>query len=142
MKISIENKELVSIHNFVFGLIIKGKKSRGRSKFLKLIMRKIDELNEDRKEILERYADKDDEGKPIKQSDGNYKFEDSDENTRLANAELAELNKEVAVIEYGEYVNNINELEEFLIDYDGEMSGQDAQAFDTLLDAFENKEEK
>lgn len=140
MKIEIENQYLSSAYNFLYGLSLKGKLSRGRSKFLKLIFKKVKEFEEDQKEILHRYSDKDENGEAKKTEDG--RFDINEENNILANKELNELMNEKVAIEYGEYVNNIQPLEEFLNEYDGELSGQDAAAFDAILDAFENKEEK
>lgn len=140
MKISIENRELSGVYDFVYGLKMKGKLSISRSKFLKLIMKKVKELSEDQTEILKQYAEKDEDGEAKLLNDGRYDI--SQKNNTLANKELNELLGEQSIIEYGEYVNNIQPLEIFLKEYDEEISGREAQAFATLIEAFENKEEK
>lgn len=140
MKITIENNKLAICHNFLRDLPIKGKKSVSRTKMMKLILRKNKEYEEARKEIIESYAKKDSEGKVILDAHDQYDFDV--DNRRQANKELTELTTEKAVIEYGEFINDLSFVEEYLNGYDEEISGDAAEAFATLLDAFENKEEK
>lgn len=140
MKITIENNKLAICHNFLRDLSLKGKKSVSRTKMMKLVLRKNKEFEEARKEIIESYAKKDVDGKAIIDANDQYEFDV--ENRRLANKELTKLSEEKAVIEYGEFVNDLRFIEEHLNEYDEEISGDAAEAFATLLDAFENKEEK
>lgn len=140
MKITIENNKLAICHNFLRELSLKGKKSVSRTKMMKLVLRKSKEYEESRKEIIESYAKKDADEKAIIDANDQYEFDV--ENRRLANKELKKISEEKAVIEYGEFVNDLRFIEEHLNEYDEEISGDAAEAFATLLDAFENKEEK
>lgn len=140
MKISISNKNLNAVAEFLNGLNVKGQLSLARSRLLALIDKKQTEFLDDRKSIVESFADKDSEGQPIVKDDGNIKL--SKKATTEANKELLILLDEVSVIEYGEYTSKLSKLEGFLKEYDEEISGAAAQGFFVLVDAFENKEEK
>jgi len=140
MKINISNAKLSICYNFLRDLPIKGKKSVSRTKMMKLILFKHKEYEESRKEIIESFAKKNEDGQVILNENDQCDFEAIDR--RQANEALNELMVENAVIEYGEYVNDLSFVEEYLNEYDEELSGDAAEAFATLLDAFENKEEK
>ena len=48
--------------------------------------------------------------------------------------------EEEVVIEGGMYVRNFDEIPRILEDYDGMLSGKDAEVYDRLLDEFEKKD--
>lgn len=126
--------------NFLRNIVAKGKTSLARSQAIVLLERKEKEFTEDRKLIIEEHAEKDSDGKPITNDDGTYKL--SPEGNKDAGKLISELFEDYAVIEYGEYTSKLNDLEKFLHEYDGDVSGDDAQGFFALVTAFENKEEK
>lgn len=140
MKIKIENKELPKVLGFLERLTAKGKYSLARSRMVSLTKKKYQEYLDEQKQIVENFSDKDEKGKPIIKEDGQFQLSRS--NTQAANIELAALDDELAVIDYGEYSSRIKDLEEFLNGYEEDLTGDDAQGFFDLVDAFENKEEK
>ncbi|WP_459904786.1 DUF1617 family protein [Enterococcus thailandicus] len=140
MQIKIENKELPKIIGFLEQLTAKGKYSLARSRMLSLTKKKYQEYLDEQKLIVENFSDKDEEGKPITKEDGTFQLSHS--NTQAANAELAVLDDDLVVIDYREYSSRIKDLEDFLNGYEEELSGDNAQGFFDLVDAFENKEEK
>ena len=126
--------------SFLRNLVAKGKTSLARSQAIVLLERKEKEFTDDRKMIIEEYAEKDSDGKPITNDDGTYQL--TSEGNQNAGKAITELLEEDAVIQYGEYTSKLNDLEKFLNDYDGDVSGDDAQGFFALVTAFENKEDK
>ncbi|MGF2111615.1 DUF1617 family protein [Enterococcus casseliflavus] len=140
MQIKIKNKEIMCVINFLRNIVAKGKTSLARSQAIVLLERKEKEFTEDRKLIIEEHAEKDSDGKPITNDDGTYKL--TAEGNKEAGKTITELFEEEAVIQYGEYTSKLNDLEKFLDEYDGDVSGDDAQGFFALVTAFENKEDK
>lgn len=140
MKINLENFYLVPSINFLQALKLKGAQSRSRSKLVKLLTQSLTTLQEDERKLVEEYGHLDENGEVVKNDQGEVdiqpdrKAEWQQEHRKLLN--------EVAEIEGGTYVNHIDDCRQILLDYDGEMSGQDAEAYDALLDAFEQSEEK
>ena len=139
MRIKIKNEELVRVMTFLDGLAAKGKMSLARSRMIDLVKKKHQEYLDERKQIIEAHAEKDENDKPITNEDGTYKL--TSKGNAEAGKEIIDLNKDFSVIEYGEYIIRINDLEQFLGEFDGELSGDAAQGFFVLMDAFETKEE-
>ena len=137
MEIKIENKYLTAVNNLLFNLKLKGKQTRARSKFLKLVLKKIEEFNEDEKTLVKEYAKLDKDGEPIVNGD-RYDIED----LKGYGKAVKELNDEVAIISGSEYVNSFEELKTVLDNLDIELEGADALAYDLLMDAFEDESAK
>lgn len=138
MKLEIENKYLVPILNFLPKVGVKNEKSRARSKLQRLISRKVEEYREDDKKIIHDFANLDDQGDPIIKDDS---YDIPKAKLKECGKERTKLLNEVAIIEGGEYVNHFGILEEVLLNLDMELTGQDAEAYDILLDAFEAAKE-
>jgi hypothetical protein len=140
MQIKIKNKEIMCAIGFLRNIVAKGKTSLARSQAIVLLERKEKEFTDDRKLIIEEHADKDAEGNAIIKEDGTYQL--SSESNKNASKAITELLEDDAVIEYGEYTSKLNDLEKYLNEYDGDVSGDEAQGFFALVTAFENKEDK
>ena len=137
--LTFKNAELAPVGNFLGGLSLKNKASRGRTKLIKFISTKNDEYNEDRKEALEPFFK---DGELLKDADGNV---DQVNNAKAAKV-AAEIEAEPAVIEFTEYSDKMKALYEAISDYSGELSDTDATIYDLLMDqletAFENETEE
>ncbi|WP_076799852.1 DUF1617 family protein [Latilactobacillus curvatus] len=137
--LAFKNKDMVAVGNFLGTLNLKSKASRGRSKLVKLLMAKIDEYNEDRKEALDPYFK---DGELLKDEDG----KNLPENEEKANKIFEEMESETAVIEFTEYSEKLKALYEAIVDYPGEFNGGDGMVYDLLMDqletAFENETEE
>lgn len=134
-----KNKDMVAVGNFLGTLNLKSKASRGRSKLVKLLMVKIDEYNDDRKEALDPYFK---DGELLKDKDG----KNLPENEENAKKIVEEMESETAVIEFTEYSEKLKALYEAIIDYPSEFNGVDGMAYDLLMDqlemVFENETEE
>jgi len=135
MKITLENKELISAINFLENMDLKANKdSRHRTKLVKLIKNAFTELIDDEKELLKKFD--------LVNEDGQIK-EDKDqlkENAIGFNKEREILMNEKVVIEGGMYAKNLDELPRILNEYEGILSGSNAEIYDRLLDEFENQD--
>jgi len=139
MKINLQNSYLVPSINFLQGIKLKGKQSRSRSKLVKLLTKSLKTLQEDENALLDQYGERDDDGEFVKEENGNIKVTKKAEWQK----EHRELLETIAEIEGGTYVNHIDDCKKILDDYDGELDGANAEAYDALLDAFEDaKREK
>lgn len=135
MKIKIQNIYLVHVYNLMHGLKLKGQQSRARSKFMKLLERKMKEYQEEMDEIVKRYAKLDDDENPII-NDGKYTILD----IKGYQKELTEVQEEYAAIDYSEFTSQVSIVESIMNGLEDELEGDTAEAYDHLLDAFENKE--
>lgn len=133
MKINLQNSYLVPSINFLQSIKLKGKESRSRSKLVKLLAKSLKALQEDENALLDQYGERDKDGEFIKKDDGQIKI------TKMTQwrKEHDKLMEEVSEVEGGTYVNHIDDCKKILNDYDGELNGSDAEAYDALLDAFE-----
>jgi hypothetical protein len=135
MKIILANEVLAPSVNFLGTIKLKGKDSRARTKLVNLLTQQVRELQESEQELIDEYAKTDENGKPEKAENGNTKIDPDRAKEYLA--EHSKLMLEQVEIEGGTYVNHIDDCEKILNDYDGELEGANAQAYDALLDAFE-----
>jgi len=135
MKIILANEILAPSVNFLQGITLKGKDSRARTKLVNLLTNQVRELQESEQALIDEYAKTDENGKQEKVENGNVKIDPN--RTKEYLAEHSKLMLEQVEIEGGTYVNHIDDCEKILNDYDGELEGQNAQAYDALLDAFE-----
>lgn len=136
MKINLQNSYLVPSINFLQSIKLKGKESRSRSKLVKLLTKSLKALQEDENTLLDQYGERDGEGEFVKEENGNIKVIKKVEWQK----EHRELLETIAEIEGGTYVNHIDDCKKILDDYDGELDGASAEAYDALLDAFEAQE--
>lgn len=136
MTIEIQNRDLATCINFLNELNAKGATSRSRSKLIKLLMGKLKETQESAAELAKEYCELDEAGNPKTNDQGVY--------TPLKgkrdeyNKEMNILYDEISIIKGGEYANHIDAVEKLLLNYDSELDRGNAQAYDLLLDAFEN----
>jgi len=135
MKIILANEVLAPSVNFLGTIKLKGKDSRARTKLVNLLTQQVRELQESEQELIDEYAKTDENGKPEKAENGNAKIDPNRAKEYLA--EHSKLMLEQVEIEGGTYVNHIDDCQKILENYDGELEGQNAQAYDALLDAFE-----
>lgn len=135
MKIELKNRELQPAIQFLNTLTLKNKDSRCRSKLVKLLTKAFDELAEDEKKLMEEDGLLDETGALLKESER--------DNKKVAkfNKEQIELMDEVVTIEGGLYAKNIEEMPRILNEYQGELSGAEAEIYDQLLDEMEKEGE-
>ncbi|WP_278529567.1 DUF1617 family protein [Enterococcus asini] len=131
MKIELKNKELAPAINFLQSLNLKAKDSRCRSKLVKIINEAYEDLGKEELNLMQESGVADESGVLIKESD-----RDPKKVTEFKKDQTA-LMDELVVIEGGLYAKNIDEIPRILAEYDGEMSGVDAEIYDRLLDEFE-----
>ena len=136
MKITLKNSELATTINFLKGIPVKGEDSRHRTKLKKQVEVAFGEFIEAEKELMKEFDLLDENGEllPPEKQDPTAVVTFKHQQSVLYNEEV--------VIESGAYVKNFNEMPRILKDYEGELSGDEADIYDKLLDQMENQETK
>lgn len=125
-----KNRDLAKAINFLNNLNLKGKDSRSRSKFIRLLEKYFEELKDDEIELLREFDLLDENGN-IKQDT------DNTDSIRLFNIEQEKLYSEKVVINCEDIIDRMITLKEVLENLDTELSGDDAYIYDYLLDEIE-----
>lgn len=131
----IKNGEITAYVTFLEKLNLKSRASRGRTKLIKLLEKKINEFNMDLNSLRDEYFKKDDQGQFI-QENGKLVVKDG-VSVGEAQAEADKLTNENAVILLDEYEQQIKAMYQALDEYDGELSGTDATIYDDLMEKLE-----
>ena len=135
MKMEIKNGEITAYVEFLQKLNLKSRASRGRTKLIKLLEKKINEFNMDLNSLRDEYFKKDEQGQFI-QENGKLVVKDG-VSIAEAQSEADELNNENAVILLDEYKEQIKAMYQALDEYDDELSGTDATIYDDLMEKLE-----
>lgn len=135
LKMEIKNGEITAYVEFLQKLNLKSRASRGRTKLIKLLQKKIDEYNADIASLRDEYFKKDDKGNFV-QENGTLVVKDG-VSVGEAQAEADKLTNENAVILLDEYEQQIKAMYQALDEYDGELSGTDATIYDDLMEKLE-----
>lgn len=134
MLFNLKNKQLVSIINFLTKLELKPKESRSRTKISNLFTEKLEELQNDEKELLIRLSNKDDDGNPVMIGQ-NYDIPKESEKEWVD--ERVDLLNESITIDCTQYKTHVERLTTVLQELDVTLKDEDAIAYDVLLDEFE-----
>lgn len=135
--IKFKNQEITPIANFLGDLKLTNKASRGRTKIIKLLDKKQQEMQGDLDKLRDQFFKKDDNGEFVIQKDDNggqfYVYIDDSKKVEHQK-EVLDIENEEAVINVEEYQQKIKNLYKALEDLDKELSNQDAVVYDTLMD--------
>ena len=132
--LKIRNEELVDVITFLEGFEHQPKVSRVRTKLVKLIRTKIDELYKDEVDLLQRFGKKDEEGNLV-QDNGNFSL--LPETAVEYHKEKADLLNEDSVIDVAELHDKLPLLIGGLEDSEVKVSGKDAEALELVLELLE-----
>ncbi|MEW9503425.1 DUF1617 family protein [Jeotgalibacillus marinus] len=138
MQVKIKNEQLGQVINLLFDLSLKGKQSRQRSKFIKVLDERIKEVAEQEQELLKEHCHLDDEGNPKIKNNGQ---EWDVKNVVAFRKDKIELLEEEIVLDGGDNEDMLKTVKTVLFDCEKEFSGQDAQVYDYLCDQFEESDE-
>lgn len=136
MKMEIKNGEITAYVEFLQNLNLKSRASRGRTKLIKLLDKKIEEFNADLNSVRDEFFKKDDKGHFVQDDNGKLVIKDG-VSVGEAQAEADKLTNENAIILLDEYEQQIKAMYQALDEYDGELSGTDATIYDDLMEKLE-----
>lgn len=136
------NFEIENFGQFLIAMNIKGgKQSRMRTRFIKVLNERLSVIENERKELLEKHADKDEEGNPkytiVNEELGQVEYIVSDKG--LLGKEITELWNEEFVIDESEANRDLlTTVKNAVLEYEGELSGAEAAIYDRLCEIIEN----
>lgn len=135
--LSLKNKELAPVINFLSAVELSPKASRCRSKLVKKLLEKHTELKEDLEDIIEKFGKRDDKGEIIRLENGNVEF--SEDTREEGIKEQEELFDEEISINLDEIKKKVKFLVTNLDQLDTKLSGYDAEIYDMLMDKLEEE---
>ena len=139
MIVRIENRYLKPSIDLLFNLSLRGKQSRHRTRFIKLLNERFVQVEEERKQLAEEFAEKDEDGKPIVEDD-RYKI--VGDNREQFQKEFEELMSEEFVIEGENFKETLEVVRDILLNCDEYFSGEQAFVYDYLCEQFEKGDEE
>lgn len=135
--LSLKNKELAPIINFLSEVKLSPKASRCRSKLVKKLLEKHAELKEDLEVIIDKFGKRDENDKIIQLEDGNVEFSDDRKEEGIKEQQIL-LDEEVSI-----NLDEIKERVKFLVSkldkIDTKLSGYDAEIYDIIMDKLEEE---
>lgn len=134
MKIKIANHHLQPIAELLAGMPLKTAQSRARSKLLTLVREAIARFGEDEYDLVTQFATLDDQGRPVFGNDGTFALADPDKASEFLEARQALL-ASIAEVSGPTYESHEADIRQLLDGYEGELSGEAAEAYDVLYDA-------
>lgn len=137
MQVKIKNAYLGQAISLLFNLSLKGKQSRHRTKFIKLLDARLKEYAESEMELLKEYAVLDDKGEIVQTEDKKgVKLKDPGQAAECQK-ELEELREEELVIEGGDAQGMLKTVKAVLDECDKEFKGAEATTYDYLCEQFD-----
>ena len=134
MKIMLANQYLQPIADLLTNMPLKAAQSRARSKLLTLVKEAIARFGEDEYDLVTQFATLDENGRPIFADDGTFVLADPDKASEFLEARQNLLTS-VAEVSGPTYDGHDKDVKTLLDGYDGELSGEAAEAYDVLYDA-------
>lgn len=132
-----KNGEIQSYANFLSSLPLKNKASRARTQLISKLDKKFSEYAKFQREIIDKYAVKDEQGELEKDEQGNFHW--VKETMEEAVQAINELSQEEVYLNLEEYRPNIKFLTLALEEIDVALSGQDALIYDGLMEQLEEE---
>jgi hypothetical protein len=133
------NYMVSSFTEFLLSLELPFRQSRLRSKLVKQARMQLKEIEEVRQELIEKYGEKDSEGKVKTESkeDGSMFIPLKDVDG--FNNDITELMQEDWIVEENESNKDmLLAAKDIILNYDGVLKGEEAMQFDMYAEAFEN----
>lgn len=140
----IKNYEISELYAFLFNLILKGKESRMRTRFLKLLEDQLNLVNQERQQLVADYADKDDNGEILytKEIVDNKEIEipifDKDAEKEVQRQILTLLHEDFIIEETADKLDMLQILQEILLNLDLEFTGKKATLYNRYCEIFED----
>ncbi|WP_447559069.1 hypothetical protein [Staphylococcus aureus] len=133
--IEIKNSDLVKTRSFLYGLKLKPKLSRHRTKFIRLLDNKIEDLTNASNELIQQFAKKDNQGNPIVK-DNLVEFDDINKRIQFEKEDRILFN-EISKIDLSEYPLVKDALKQSLNELDIVLEKEEAETYELLSNLFD-----
>lgn len=138
MQVRIKNMDLVQAQKMFYNLRLKGRESRHRTRFIKLLDERIQEFSEQEMQLLKEHCHLDEDGNPKKTEDGRYwDVKDIEAYAK----DRRELYNEEFILEGADIQKTLLVVRDILDNFDEEISGEEAMVYDRLCESFKVDEE-
>lgn len=135
MRVEIENKYLEHAINLLQDIDLTQKRSRHRTKFVKLLRQGLEEYIEDFRELLKEHCHLDEDGNPKTITKNGQQYWDTKDSSAF-DKDKKELDKELYVIDGGNNEKVITTVKKVLEQSNKEYKGLEADIYDYLCDQF------
>lgn len=140
MKLRIKNNQLNEFGQFLLTLELKGKKSRLRTRFIKLLNEQLKQFNEEHALLLKEHCHLDEEGNPKTVERDNQQYWDI-KDIPSYKQDYNELLEEEFIIEGEDKRDMLLVVKDAILDCDKSFSGSEAMLYDQWCDIVESIEE-
>ncbi|WP_141904016.1 hypothetical protein [Lysinibacillus sp. Y5S-8] len=140
-----KNYEIGELQSFLFNLILKGKESRMRTRFIKLLEDQIDLIKMERQQLINDYALKDESGKIVTDTKEIHNKEEevvvfpSEEAEKEAQMQIMLMMDEDFIMEEtADKIEMLTTLQNIILNCELEFTGQKAVLYDRFCEIFED----
>lgn len=138
MEVKIENFILNEAIELFFEMTLKGRDSRHRTRFVRMLNERLESISEEQTELLKEHCHLDEDGEPKTKNDGKeYDIKDLEAFSK----DRQDLLDESFVIDGGDNKAMLMTLRSILDNYQGELSGRKAVLYEHLCEIFKVDEE-
>lgn len=132
-----KNDHLESLGNLLFDLALKGKESRMRTRFIKIIDSHLQEVvNSERTQLINDYAEKDEDNEPVNDGKGNITLKSEYMDTFAEELRVL-MDESLIVSKNEENKDMLLALADIILEGDFEVSGMVASLYDSWCIEFE-----
>lgn len=139
-----KNYEIGELQSFLFNLILKGKESRMRTRFISLLDNQVELIEKERQLLINDYASKDDEGdiktetKVINDKEQHIVVFPSIEAEKEAQIQIMlMMNEDFIIEETVDKIEMLKTLQNIILNCNLEFTGQKAVLYDRFCEIFE-----
>ncbi|HBT71757.1 MAG TPA: hypothetical protein DEB37_05625 [Lysinibacillus sp.] len=140
-----KNYEIGELQSFLFNLILKGKESRMRTRFIKLLEDQIDLIKMERQQLINDYALKDESGEIVTDTREIHNKEEevvvfpSEEAEKEAQMQIMlMMNEDFIMEETADKIEMLTTLQNIILNCELEFTGQKAVLYDRFCEIFED----
>lgn len=140
-----KNYEIGELQSFLFNLILKGKESRMRTRFIKLLEDQIDLIKMERQQLINDYALKDESGEIVTDTREMHNKEEevvvfpSEEAEKEAQMQIMlMMNEDFIMEETADKIEMLTTLQNIILNCELEFTGQKAVLYDRFCEIFED----
>lgn len=141
MQVKLKNATLGQVIDLLFNMSLKGKESRHRSQFIRVLDEQLKEVEKQEKELLKEHCHLDEEGNPKIIDTESGRFWDV-KDTKAFSADKTELYDEKFILEGANAQGMLKTIKKVLVETDMEFSGEKAVLYDYLCEQFDHIEDQ
>lgn len=140
----IKNYEISELYAFLFNLILKGKESRMRTRFLKLLEDQLNLVNQERQQLVADYAEKDENEEIlytkefIDEKEIEVPIFSTEAEKEVQSQILTLLQEDFIIDETADKIEMLQVLQEILLNLDLEFTGKRATLYNRFCEIFED----